>query len=430
MPLVTNVSQIYSVCSWLICVGVNVVVFAPSFILRRVLDDMESKHAWYYIRHESRNNLNLIYLSIVWFQLFFKHSLWGRWLCTVGVLVYGLLTVPQVASLGLFSLIVNFTTTKLLIVNKLELANVLKVTRTKLFGDRIIQDLLPYHILTSAGESSRDDLRTSSVTCGIMFVDIVGFSALTDEVQSRDAFLLLSYLFDFFDELCDKWGITKIDTIGHCYWCAVGLQDGVTQNDMVRLLGIAIEMQDQVKRLPLPPKFTGGLGLKVGIHYGPCLGGIVGFKMPRYHLFGSHVQVARLLQQSGTESGILLSGAACRFAGANQLGIVVLHDLFPAKKIGKRQKGRNGSSREAFDGHEIWKNMYEGGMRLTSHISQLPDSRMQEIDKLLTGHNPLGPRDLSDSSEPSCAKEGCEVFPTYLIKSIVLRNSEENIRLQ
>jgi class 3 adenylate cyclase len=305
--------------------------------------------------------------------------------------------------------------------------------------------LLPHNVIMAAFKKEQSTKRSTSSTCGHMFADIIGYTSLASKLKPSEAFLLLSDLYDRIDQLCNKWGITKIDTIGDCYWCAVGEENGATQNDMVRLLGMALEMQEEAKKVYLPPHLglegIEGLSFRIGIHYGPCIGGIVGIKMPRYHLFGSHVEVANMLEQSGSEGCIHMSWAAGRFTGITEGGIVSWESLYPQSKaeggdVPRTPRADASAHSKALmgGGEAMWHDMYSKGLRLTNSAYKIPDDKVGEIKQLLASAS-SGPAsqashaDTSGSQLP--AEDGSfhvpgsefEVFPTCLITPIHLGSS-------
>jgi class 3 adenylate cyclase len=103
-----------------------------------------------------------------------------------------------------------------------------------------VQDLLPQHVLRAV--VSQQDVPCDLLNCGHLFADLKsvkpntlntwntntgwnskltpptcnhrGYTAIASKLQPDDAFLLVSKIFDEFDKLCDKWGVTKIETIG------------------------------------------------------------------------------------------------------------------------------------------------------------------------------------------------------------------------
>ena len=333
----------------------------------------------------------------------------------------------------------NYASTKLWITNKIEFASAVKVTCNKMLGEEMIQDLLPHHVIHAACTGKQFEAGGGTVLCGHMFADIVGYTSLASKLKPSEAFHLLSDLYDRIDRLCNKWGITKIDTIGDCYWCAVGEENGATQNDMVRLLGMALEMQKEALHVKLPRHLdvegTYGLSFRIGIHYGPCIGGIVGIKMPRYHLFGSHVQIAQMLEQCGSEDCIHMSSAAAHFTGITERGIVAWDSMFPpgqarGENIFRSTQANASVNGKAFvgDGEKTWQDMYNRGLRLVNSVHKLPDDKVEEIEQLLASASSVATTPATSTAtsgqfqaqDGSCIAFESQVFPTCLLTAIHL----------
>jgi class 3 adenylate cyclase len=60
---------------------------------------------------------------------------------------------------------------------------------------------------------------------------------------------------------------------------------------------------------------------RVAIHYGKCTGGVVGSSRPRYHLFGSAIEIVQVLEEEGSVDGVVLSRTAARVMGLNKNGV-------------------------------------------------------------------------------------------------------------
>lgn len=108
--------------------------------------------------------------------------------------------------------------------------------------------------------------------------------------------------------------------------------------------------------------------MRIGIHYGPCLGGIVGEKMPRYHLFGCSIDVAQQLEQGGSVDGVLLSNAAAKMLGMTRPGPV---DFTPDQWTEVEGEG--------------------DGMNITVENYKLAPERLEEIRLAVTGDSLFGP---------------------------------------
>jgi len=165
-----------------------------------------------------------------------------------------------------------------------------------------------------------------------MFSDVEGFTQMAASLEAEDTFLLLSQMWDVMDAQCQRHGVTKVETIGDAYWCAMGLDQDATPRDAQTLLGMALHLQET---------FAAGLlvrangthmpvRLRIAVHYGPVVEGVVGWKMPRYQLFGRSVDKTMALEQSGSTRGVVMSRAFSDFLDLD------LGDLQPAAKAPSR----------------------------------------------------------------------------------------------
>jgi len=111
-------------------------------------------------------------------------------------------------------------------------------------------------------------------------------------------------LFNALDDMCRKFELTKIETIGDAYWCSHGLSTRATPADARKMLLFAAALRKVAGTIKIAGE---GLQVRIGIHVGPMLGGIVGNRFPRYHLFGPHAKVGQLLEQAGNAEATLVS---------------------------------------------------------------------------------------------------------------------------
>jgi class 3 adenylate cyclase len=138
----------------------------------------------------------------------------------------------------------------------------------------------------------------------ILHADVVGFTSKCGRVSAGEVFERISILFNTLDDLCREFQLTKIETIGDAYWCSHGLDASATPSDARRMLRFANAMRRVVRGVTLGGE---ALGVRIGIHVGPMLGGIVGNRLPRYHLFGPHAKLAAVLEQFGAPDAALVS---------------------------------------------------------------------------------------------------------------------------
>jgi class 3 adenylate cyclase len=138
----------------------------------------------------------------------------------------------------------------------------------------------------------------------ILHADVVGFTGKCAKSGVGEVFESISMLFNALDDLCRKFELTKIETIGDAYWCSHGLSTRATPSDARKMLLFAAALRKIARSI----KIAGdSLQVRIGIHVGPMLGGIVGNRFPRYHLFGPHAKVGQVLEQAGNAEASLVS---------------------------------------------------------------------------------------------------------------------------
>jgi len=150
----------------------------------------------------------------------------------------------------------------------------------------------------------------------IIFSDVVKFSRIVDGAPASKVMDMLHNLFHRYDCLCEKHGIFKVETIGDGCVMAAGLidEDDRVKNDKDnarRALAIAQDMVREARKVR-PPRNRHGerpdfLEIRVGIHQGDITCGVLGKKQPRFQVFGSAVNMAARMEQSGSPSAVHVS---------------------------------------------------------------------------------------------------------------------------
>ena len=213
---------------------------------------------------------------------------------------------------------------------------------------KLLENMLPPGVVDKLQQQQKEDQLESAAAASkllnnlsqrhlgvsILFADLAEFTALTSQIESIQVMVFLNELFEVFDALCDGYNVYKVETVGDCYVAAVGVVTGVV--DALEVSEQDIEVQSvAMKRLQsyAPSKRTGaarntesmlgfaqailreskrmmlpGVGhpatLRIGIHTGPCMSGIVGTKNLRLCLFGDTMNVAARMKQKGTADRI------------------------------------------------------------------------------------------------------------------------------
>ncbi|KXZ50100.1 hypothetical protein GPECTOR_18g76 [Gonium pectorale] len=159
----------------------------------------------------------------------------------------------------------------------------------------------------------------------LLFADIKGFTPMCKEVEPRQVMTLLNALYSRYDAMLDAYGVYKVETIGDCYFVAGGLirededgmaavREGGSSDDPLhaeRVFMFAKAMLSAAKEVIMPT--TGQpVEIRIGIHTGPVVSGVVGTRMPRFCLFGDTVNTASRMESSGQPGAIHASEATFR----------------------------------------------------------------------------------------------------------------------
>ncbi|RVE69542.1 hypothetical protein OJAV_G00078750 [Oryzias javanicus] len=144
----------------------------------------------------------------------------------------------------------------------------------------------------------------------ILFADIVGFTKMSANKSAHALVGLLNDLFGRFDRLCEITGCEKISTLGDCYYCVAGCPEPRPNHAYCCVemgLGMiqAIEQFCQEKREMV--------NMRVGVHTGTVLCGILGMKRFKFDVWSNDVNLANLMEQLGVAGKVHLSQATAKF---------------------------------------------------------------------------------------------------------------------
>ncbi|MBN2080331.1 MAG: adenylate/guanylate cyclase domain-containing protein [Spirochaetes bacterium] len=177
------------------------------------------------------------------------------------------------------------------------------LARERSRSDSLLLNILPKSIATrlKEGEKTIADLH-HEVT--VLFTDMVGFTKFTESLEPSKLVDILNEYFSVFDRLTDEYGIEKIKTIGDAYFAVAGLPE---KNDKHAHLmaNFALQLKEELKRLN--DKLKIDLNIRIGMHTGQVIAGVIGLKKFTYDLWGDTVNVASRMESHGVIGEIQIS---------------------------------------------------------------------------------------------------------------------------
>ncbi|MBK9036828.1 MAG: HAMP domain-containing protein [Myxococcales bacterium] len=179
-------------------------------------------------------------------------------------------------------------------------------------SDRLLLNVLPAPIATrlKQGEGVIVD-RFDDVT--VLFADIVGFTALSARTSPEVLVAMLDDLFTRFDALADRHGLEKIKTIGDAYMVVAGVPEK-TPDHATRMARMGLDMLATLADYATTNTLE--LTIRIGIHSGPVVAGVIGRNKFIYDLWGDTVNTASRMESHGLPSRVHVSGTTVAALGA------------------------------------------------------------------------------------------------------------------
>ena len=172
-------------------------------------------------------------------------------------------------------------------------------------SERLLLNVLPGSVAgrLKAGETTIADAYDDAT---VLFADLVGFTPLASSLGPAETVRLLDRLFSAFDRLAERQGLEKIKTIGDAYMVVGGVPE-VSSDHPSRVVAMALEMLGVVASVGR--EMDRALDLRIGVHTGPVVAGVIGTTKFIYDLWGDTVNVASRLESQGLAGAVQMSEA-------------------------------------------------------------------------------------------------------------------------
>jgi adenylate cyclase len=178
-----------------------------------------------------------------------------------------------------------------------------RLEREHQVSEGLLLNILPAAIAARL-KSSREPIADRIEGASILFADLVGFTVFASQIPHERVVEILDTLFSKFDRLSYSRGLEKIKTIGDAYMVA----GGVPMADEGHYAGVAdcaLEMLAFMRSDPIPE--MPGLSIRIGIHTGPVVAGVICERKFAYDLWGDTVNTASRMESHGLPSRIQVS---------------------------------------------------------------------------------------------------------------------------
>jgi len=175
-------------------------------------------------------------------------------------------------------------------------------------AETLLLNILPAETaeeLKSKGKATARKYRMTS----IMFTDFISFTKIAEDIKPEELVAELDNYFKKFDEIIEKYDVEKIKTIGDAYMCAGGIPIRNKSNPIdIVLAGLEIQRFMTTYNKTKEKNGQKGWGLRIGVHTGAVIAGVVGIKRFAYDIWGDSVNIASRIEAASSKGKVNISG--------------------------------------------------------------------------------------------------------------------------
>jgi class 3 adenylate cyclase len=188
-----------------------------------------------------------------------------------------------------------------------------RISKEKKRSEELLLNILPEETAEELKETGKAKVKSFDAVT-VMFTDFKNFTLASEKLTPEELVQEINFCYSEFDKIITKYGIEKIKTIGDSYMCAGGLPVSNTTHPF-DVVSAGLEMQAFIEKNKLDriEKGIPFFELRLGIHTGPVVAGIVGIKKFAYDIWGDAVNLASRMESSGEVGRVNISKSTYEF---------------------------------------------------------------------------------------------------------------------
>ena len=182
-------------------------------------------------------------------------------------------------------------------------ASLLQLDREKAKSEGLLLNILP-HSIAEKLKNNQATIAQSFESVTVMFADLSGFTEYSQHIHPQSLLTLLDEIFSAFDHLASDYAVEKIKTIGDAYMAASGIPE-IRVDHAEAMADMTLKMIDVFERIR--EKHNLLLRVRIGMHSGSVVAGVIGKHKFSYDLWGDTVNIASRMESHGEASRIHVS---------------------------------------------------------------------------------------------------------------------------
>ncbi|CAI2352479.1 unnamed protein product [Caenorhabditis sp. 36 PRJEB53466] len=191
-------------------------------------------------------------------------------------------------------------------------ARMKELTEEKKRSDVLLYRMLPKQVAEKLKLGQSVEPETFDCVT-IFFSDVVSFTTLASRCTPLQVVNLLNDLYTTFDAIIEQHDVYKVETIGDGYLCVSGLPHRNGNEHAREVSEMSFSLLKAIKTFKIPHLPKERINIRVGLHTGPVVTGVVGMTMPRYCLFGDSVNTASRMESNGKPGRVHISTECMKF---------------------------------------------------------------------------------------------------------------------